>query len=295
VPRPAALPAARPDAPRAADPAAAACLAQETARYRVTFGILGKVAEAELSVTPDSASWPAGAIARPSSVRAVGVGDGDVLGFGKTHKRIESEFEVRTLRARRWSNVRSSDGKTTADTAEQAQPGSVALLRKRTGEADLTESFQRTAPVLDPLSFLLRLRLAPPATPTVYEVLDGRALWLAEVSAMRAEASGLLRMDGKLTPIYWSGGPDRERGTYTFSLFFAPDRFRTPVRLVVPYGLGEARADLIRVERRTGGRGRVAGGEPACDEPRGRHFWRGIAAGWADLARSLPARGRARP
>jgi hypothetical protein len=270
------------------------CVVKETARYRVTFGIFGQVAEATLSLTPEVGPVAAGK-APSLLLRAVGAGSGNVLGFGKMDKSVETEFDARTLGTRRWSSVRKKAGKSTADAAEQAQPGKVALLRQRAGENDLAESFQRTAPVFDPLSFLLRLRLAPPSTATVYEVLDGRALWLAAVSAARVDgaSAGLLRVDGKLDPIYWSGGPDKGRSSYAFSLFFTRDRFRTPVRLLVPYGLGEVRAELVQVERPAGGRGIAVGSGQSCDVPRRRSFWRSIARGWAKEARA--ARSRARP
>lgn len=274
--------------------AAGPCVAQETTRYRVTFGIFGQVAEATLSVAPHAAPVPAGT---PLLLHAAGSGSGNVLGFGKMDKRIETDFDARALGTRHWSSVKTKAGKTTSDTAEQAQPGALTLLRKRTGQSDLAESFRRTVPVLDPLSFLLRLRLAPPAAATVYEVLDGRALWLAKVSAARVDEASpdLLRLDGKFDPIYWSGGRDKERNSYTFSLFLTRDRFRTAVRLLVPYGLGEVRAELVQVERRAGTRGIAVSTGLACDEPRPRSFWRGIARGWAKGARGQMVRGRAHP
>ena len=228
--------------------AAAPWLPRETASYRVTYGIMGQVAEATLSFAPDAGPAPA---AVPPLIRAVGDGHGAVLGFGKPDKRIESEFDARTHASRRWTNRRASDGKTTYDTGEEPKFGSVSLLRKRTGEPDLAETFTRTAPVLDPLSFLLRLRMALPEAPTTYEILDGRALWLAEISAARPDPdnSGLLRLEGKVDPIDWSGGPDKERSSRSFVLYVTRDRFHTPVRLVVPFGLGEVRAEMVRIER----------------------------------------------
>jgi hypothetical protein len=272
---PAKRPARRPGAGRPR-PAPGLCIAQETAHYRVTFGLLGQVAEATLSLTPDAVSGPLPV--PPVRLRLAGVGSGNVLGFGQTEKRVDADFDARALLAPRWSSVRTTNGKTTADAAEQAQPGTVALLRKRSGEKDLAESFRRTATVLDPLSFLLRLRLAPPAAASVYEVLDGRALWLATVSAARIDRDRpeLLRVDGRFDPIYWSGGTDKERRSYDFSLFVTRDRNRTPVRLLVPFGLGEVRAELVQVERHTGGR--TAGSGLACEEPGHRSFWQGMAS-----------------
>jgi len=245
------IPAAAPTPAHAAQPSAAPATATtapstETASYRVTYGIMGQVAEATLSFAP-----AAGTAELPLVIRAVGTGNGAVLGFGKTDKKIESEIDARTFAGRRWTNVKSSDGKTTVDTGEQPKPGSVSLLRKRTGEPDLSESFSRAATILDPMSFLLRVRMALPTAPTRYEILDGRALWIAELSAAAADPHHpwLLRMDGKVDPIYWGGPPDPERTSRVFSLFVTRDRFHTPVRLVVPFGVGEVRAELVRLER----------------------------------------------
>ena len=183
------------------------------------------------------------------AVRLVGMGKGALLGMGTTEKRIESEVDPKNFAARRWTNVTATSTRTTKDAAEQAKPGSLALLRKRTGEPDLAETFTRTAVVLDPLSFLLRLRVALPQTPTTYEVLDGRALWIVKVSAVSPDPSGHLRLEGRFDPIYWNGTPDPLRTSRSFALFFARDRFHTPVKLVVPYGAGELEAELTHLDR----------------------------------------------
>ena len=251
-----------------------AAFPRETADYRVTFGILGQVAQATITYTPDTTAGPmAGKV-----VRAVGAGGGAVLGFGETQKRIESEFEPGSVAARRWTTVRSGGGKVTVDAAEQARAGSLALLRKKTGEADLTEGFTRNAPVMDALTFLFRLRTALPTAPTVYEVLDGRALWVARVSPAPPdpEDEKLLRLDGKIDPIYWGGSPDPERKSHAFSLFFTRDAYHTPVRLVVPSGLGEFRAELVRLERALPERDQVFARRATCARFLGRAICGGI-------------------
>ena len=241
-----------PDGSAAPAPAAAplAAFPRETAEYRVTFGIFGQVARATITYSAETGPAAAG----PSAgklVRAVGAGGGAVLGFGETQKRIESEFDARALAARRWTSVRAKNDNTTIDSAEQPRSGTLSLLRKKTGEPDLAESFTRTAPVMDALSFLYRLRVALPAAPATYEILDGRALWIAQISAARPDPDDekLVRVDGKIDPIYWGGGPDPKRKSHAFSLSFTRDAYRTPVRLVVPFGLGEFRAELVRLER----------------------------------------------
>ena len=221
----------------------------------MSFGILGQVARATISYTPA----PGG---NGGVVRAVGAGGGAVLGFGETQKRIESELDLGARAARRWKSVRSTAGQVTVDNAEQPSPGNVSLVRQKTGEPDRADRFTRAAPVMDALSFLLRLRLALPTAPSTFEILDGRALWIAEISPARPdpEDDDLLRVEGKIRPVFWSGGPDPKRKSHSFWLAFTRDRHHTPTRLVVPFGLGEVRAELVRVER----------GEPERDQAFGR-------------------------
>ncbi|MBN2576158.1 MAG: DUF3108 domain-containing protein [Deltaproteobacteria bacterium] len=257
---------------------------KETASYRVTVGLLGQVAEATLSYTPGGAK-AAGRAQAPWLVHAVGAGHGAVLGLARTQKRIESEFDARAFAARRWTNVKITAGRTTVDTAEQAQAGTVALVRRRTGEPERAESFNRASAVLDPLSFLLRLRMALPEAPTTYEVLDGRALWLAQVSAARPapDAPDLLRVDGRVNPIYWNGDPDSKRTSRSFALYFARDRFHTPVRLAVPFALGEFRAELVDLDRSDAKRGKARKGRSFCGSCRQRMIWRGFMSCWSGI------------
>jgi hypothetical protein len=253
-------------------PAVVPGLGPESATYRVSFGIFGEVARATVTYTPEAPPEGGGA-GGGRIVRLVGSGDGTVLGFGRTEKRIESEFDPATLAARRWTNVRSTSSQTTADGAVQATAGSLALLRKRTGQPDLPESFTRSVPVLDPLSFLLRLRLALPTTPTTCEILDGRALWIAALGAAHPDPDDatLLRVEGQMDPVYWNGSVDPERSRHTFSLFFTADRYHTPIRLVVPHALGEFRAELVRLERpQATGKTSLFAVSPACRSQSGR-------------------------
>ncbi len=235
-----------PQAPEPETPAPVA-LPNETATYRVTYGILGQVAEATVSFAPAAGS------ATPL-VRAVGTGAGAVLGFGKMSKRIESEFDARALGPTRWTSTRWSDGKTTIDIAEQVQPGAVSLVRKRQGQPDQAAAFSRGAIVLDPLGLLLRIRLAVPTARTVYEVLDGRGLWLITLApAAGPGVQPLLRLDGQADPVYWDGLPDKKRTARRFSLYLSNDARRIPVRLVVPFGIGEVRVDIVALTRPAAG------------------------------------------
>lgn len=253
VPAPSPAPAVAPVPATLPAPAGAATsvLPRETATYEVSFGLFGKVAQATLSFAPDVVATPGAPGGPVTIIRAQGTGDGAVLGFARTEKHIESAFDPATLAARSWTNARTSSGKLTVDGAVQNALGHVALLRKRTGEPDLAESFTRGTAILDPLSFLLRLRLTLPATMTRFEILDGRALWLAEVGAAvpDPEDATLLRIEGHLDPVYWNGTPDPKRTRQRFAMSFTRDAYHTPVRLVVPHGLGELRAELVRLER----------------------------------------------
>jgi hypothetical protein len=100
-------------------------------------------------------------------------------------------------------------------------------------EADRAESFTRMLPIFDPVGFLVHLRVALPTKPTMYQALDGRALWLVSASAARtgSDTQDLWRVDGKLEPIFWDGRPDGERTRYALSMFFTRDHFHSLARI----------------------------------------------------------------
>ena len=212
----------------------------ETARYRVSYGLLGEVATATVTFAP---------VTGQPTVRATGTGEGAVLGFGKTKKRFESEFNTQTQQANKWTATRTTGSDIVVDTAEQAKAGVVSNLRKRAGQPDQAETLSRATAVLDPLGLLLRLRTAPLNQPSSFEILDGRALWIVTLSAARPTQERLLQLEGRAEPIYWDGSPDKERTARSFSLYLSNDAFRTPTRLTVPFGMGEARAELVQLSR----------------------------------------------
>jgi uncharacterized protein DUF3108 len=239
---PAPLRAAPPPAP--APPLPGPLSRQERAQYRIAFGILGQLGQLTISQTP---ATPGEGI-----MRLVGQAHGSLLGFGETDKRLETELDPRSLAARRWIAVRTSGGKSVTDFAQQGQPGFVAMVRKRTGKPDRPASLKRIGSVLDPLTFLLQLRVAPPTAAQRFEVLDGQGLWVITMSPARSEPDGAgraLRLDGKADPIAWDGAVDRERSTHAFSLWLTADEFHTPLRLVMPLAVGQARADLVGLSR----------------------------------------------
>jgi hypothetical protein len=105
---------------------------------------------------------------------------------------------------------------------------------------------------MDPLGFILRVRLRPPRAPETFEVLDGHGLWrltLAPAVAVNDELGRALRLDGKAEPIFWDGRHDDDRPNRTFSFWLSDDSFHTPLRLVMPLAVGEVRADLVTVSR----------------------------------------------
>lgn len=212
---------------------------REVAHYRVTYGLFGQVGELTLSLIP-ARSAPA--------LRSVGVGSGSILGMGDMARRIESDFDVTSLIAKRWTSTRSVGGATVVDTAQQATAGKMAIVRRRAGQPDRVEAFARATAVLDPIALLVRLRVAPPTSAQRLEVLDGRFLWAITVApSATPDPTGAIKLEGRADPIFWGGSPDPKRKPRTFTLWLANDGDRTPLKLVMPYGPSEIRADLVSV------------------------------------------------
>ncbi len=231
---PAPMPIPAPPPPRPVQPT-------EAIRYRVKYGMLGDLGEIQISF-----AFPGDA------VRASGVGKGSLLGFGQVEKRLDSQLDVRGM-PRRWTSSRIQAGKTITDSIEQPTPGWIEVVRRRSGRPDEGHRFVRKQPVLDPLTFLYRLRNRPPQTAQAYEVLDGRALWLITVEPGQAATldrnHAALMLRGRATPIFWDGQPDPERSARGFTIWLDNDRYRTPLRLVMPLPVGEVRVDLASIQR----------------------------------------------
>jgi hypothetical protein len=243
APPPLGLHNARPAAPPAAAPGSP-LTQEERAQYRIAFGILGQMGELSLAMSPP--------VQRGGAVTLQGQVKASIFGIGETEKRIVSEFDPASLGARAWTSVRNSGGKMVTDFARQTQPGTVALVRRRPGKPDQPETLQRRAAVLDPLAFIMRVRVDPPRAPQVFEVLDGHGLWLLTVAPATRTTSDLgrvLRIDGKADPVFWDGSHDGERPNRTFTFWLSDDAFHTPLRLVMPLAMGEVRADLVTVTR----------------------------------------------
>jgi hypothetical protein len=231
--------------PRPAPPPLPASLTrEERSQYRINFGVLGQLGELNINLTPG---------AKPGDVvTLLGQVKASVFGLGQTEKRIVSEFDPASLGARRWTSLRLNGKGSVTDFARQPQPGTVALVRRRPGKPDQPETLVRKAAVLDPLGFVLRVRVAPPRQPQVFEVLDGHGLWLLTVAPavpVTGDFGRALRLDGKAEPIFWDGTHDDDRPNRTFSFWLSDDAFHTPLRLVMPLSVGEVRADLVTVTR----------------------------------------------
>jgi hypothetical protein len=237
---PAAVPAANVNVAALRRPAGAV---GETMRYQVVYGVLGGLGEVKISY-----AFP------KDTIHASGSGTGSLLGLGRVEKLFENDMRPGQPAAHRWTAVRVQGGKTITDTIEQAKPGEIAVLRRRSDRPDEGHRFTREAPVLDPLAFLWRLRQQPPTTAETFEILDGRALWQIAMAPTRTVTDGRTRqvlvMTGKASPIFWDGKPDDERTARTFTLWIENDPQRTPLRLVMPLAIGQVQVDLTSVTHR---------------------------------------------
>jgi len=72
-----------------------------------------------------------------------------------------SEFDPAANGSRRWTSLKLTGKSSVTDFARQTKPGTVALVRRRPGKPDQPETLVRQSSVMDPLTFILRLRLAP--------------------------------------------------------------------------------------------------------------------------------------
>jgi len=231
-----------PPPPPAPPPPPPALAREERAQYRINFGILGQLGELNINLTPGAGGL----------VQLLGQVKASLFGIGETEKRIVSEFDPALGGARRWTSLKLTGKHSITDFARQTKPGTVALVRRRPGKPDLPETLVRQSAVMDPLTFILRMRLAPPRAPQVYEVLDGHGLWLLTISPavpVTGDFGRALRLEGKAEPVFWDGSYDDDRPRRTFTVWLSDDELHTPLRLVMPLAVGEVRADLVTVTR----------------------------------------------
>jgi hypothetical protein len=235
-----------PPAPAAEPPPPRVPIAPERATYRIRHGLLGEVATVSLSLS----SEPCADGDRKTILR--GEGQGDVLGFGRMDKRLESDFDPRHRVPTRFTSRRLSDGKFIVDTASQPQPGAVSTERSKPGEPTTQITVTRDRGILDPLSFLLRVRLNVPAAPTDYEILDGRGFWRLSLAPEPCADPALIQLGGKAEMLYLDGNVDPHKTSRRFTLYLAKDRHHLPVKLILYLGMGNLSAELAEFVPRVG-------------------------------------------
>lgn len=238
----------------------------EELRYRVAYGALD-VGEVHLSILGYGLGLGAGQARQV--VRARGYGAGAILGFARHENRIDAEFDARQLWSRRWTHQRTNDAGVgmIRDVADQPRQGEVRMVRERPGAPTERVRAQLPGPTLDPVGFLLRVRVAPPplgSTPQVLQLLDGRALWRVTLSnagrqpvpdAPDAGAGGpparAIRIEGRADPVRYSGAPDvdGDRVRRDFVLWLSEDPSHVPLRLEMPLGIGDLVVALVDATR----------------------------------------------
>ena len=226
---------------------------RESAHYRVGFGLLGQVGEIHTTIEDSRAEGTM------NLVRAGGYGEGSIFGLGRMRTQVDSQFDPALLGSRRWTAARWKGDQTTTDVVEQPRPGLVTLERHRSGGVTDRQSAQFPLPTFDPLGFLLRVRIPPPApgrTETL-QVLEGRALWRVTLTTAGTQplpdssaATPALRIDGRIDPILYDGRPDSgDRPNRTFTLWLSNDAARVPLRMSIPVGIGNVVVELIELQR----------------------------------------------
>jgi hypothetical protein len=180
--------------------------------------------------------------------------------------RIATDFDLARLESRRWDNARSGGEGDLRDRALQTGTGHVDLVRERPDRAGAPETTSATlaGPLLDPLGFLLRLRVEPPgagphAAPQILYVLDGQALWRVTIANAGRVAPPenvapvpMVRLDAEAEPIQWNGAPDGggDRKHRSFKLWLSDDAARVPLRLEMPVGIADVVVALTEITRR---------------------------------------------
>jgi hypothetical protein len=231
---------------------------RERARYRVDYGVLN-IGEVSLSI--DGPAAAAGPVGDGALVRAGGRGAGSVLGLGRLESRVDAEFDAARLASRRWSSARRHDDESVRDVADQPRMGQLDLVRVSAGKPPQHRRAFTVGPALDPVGFLLRVRVAPPpagGAPQVLHVLDGQALWRVTLASAGREppaegvaGPGALRFEGRAEPIRYDGAPDegRDRKRRDFVLWLSDDAARVPLRFEMPLGISSLVVALVELDR----------------------------------------------
>jgi hypothetical protein len=173
--------------------------------------------------------------------------------------RIATDFDFTRLESRRWDNARSGGEGALRDRARQTGAGRVDLVRERAGAGPQTASAVLAAPLLDPLGFLLRLRVDPPrASPQILYVLDGQALWRVTITNAgrvvppeNVAPVPMVRLEAEAEPVSWNGTPDTDgdRTHRSFKLWLSDDAAHVPLRLEMPVGIANVVVALTEIAR----------------------------------------------
>jgi hypothetical protein len=240
-------------APVVTRPVPPALAQAEHARYRIDYGVI-EIGELEVAI--------AAAVPGSVLVHADGHGTGGVLGLGHMENRIATDFDLARLESRRWDNARSGGEGDLRDLGTQSGAGHVDFVREHPGRPGAPELASATlaAPLLDPLGFLLRLRVEPPvAGPQILYVMDGQALWRVTIASAgrvappeNAAPVPMVRLDAEAEPILWNGAPDAggDRKHRSFKLWLSDDAARVPLRLEMPVGIADVVVALTEISRR---------------------------------------------
>jgi len=225
----------------------------ENARYRVAYGVLGQIGEIRTSIEREPAKDG------ERLVRVEGSGEGSILGMGQMHAEVDAHFDVARLASRRWRSESGQGSKAITDVIDQPGPGELVLARRQGGGAPERLWATLPLPVLDPLGFILRVRLGPPAPgrSQVLHVMEGQALWRITLTVVGTEAlpegaptpALALRLDGKIDPITYEGNADEGRAHRRFTLWLSNDAARVPLRMSMSVGPGHLVVDLIDLRR----------------------------------------------
>lgn len=225
----------------------------ENAHYKIGFGLLGQIGEIHTAIEDDHTEGPA------RLVKVGGYGEGAIFGLGRMRSQVDGQFDAAVLGSRRWTAARWKDDQTITDVIDQPRPGTVSIERRRSGRVPEHQAAHLPQPTFDPIGFLLRLRIAPPAPgqTQVLQVMEGRALWRATLTTAgtqplpdSAAGTSALRIDGRLDPIFYDGrSDDSDRPHRTFTLWLSNDAARVPLRLSVPVGIGDVVVELVEVQR----------------------------------------------
>jgi hypothetical protein len=187
--------------------------APETARYRLSYGVL-PIGEATVAVEG------AETVRNRATLRVRGRATGSFAGLGAFDKSIAVGFDP------------------------------VALV-PRTSRLRLIRTPAPSILSFDPVSLLLRLRADPPepgAPPLVASVADGNRYWRVTLtnqgSATLDATTPALRFTGRAEPV----GKD-ERVSHDFTLWLSADATHLPLRLEMPLGVADLVVSLIDVRR----------------------------------------------